>query len=268
MADTHEDIQEHSEIEQAKAPAQAKTAPHKSWRRALIVTGVVLASLIMALSILLPSLSAVIEGLTSSDDASTTAASTEAATTEDAATTEASTEDAMQEYIDTVDERYSATVDTLKAKVEADATDKASIINLANTYYTWGTSVTNYATSDAQQEHVQELLQNAITYYDQYLALEDSNAVHVNRALCQYYLGDINSSIHALEDFCETVADYAPAWANLGMMYTSAGENDLALSAYNKALTVDPNDEYGLKSSIESQIETLSATTKDAETAE
>lgn len=258
--------QEAASQEQAAEERQAYAATSK-WRKPLITAAVVLASLIMAISILLPSLSAVIEALTTTEPETTEAATTEAAT-EAAETEEATTEDSMQSYIDTVDERYSATADTLKAKVEADATDKASLINLANTYYTWGSALANYATSDEQVAHETEVFQNAITYYDQYLALEDASAAHVNRALCQFYIGDANSAITALQEFCANNDSYAPAWANLGMMYYACGESSMALDAYNKALAVDPDDEYGLKSSIETQINTISAATEDAATTE
>lgn len=255
------------QAEEATAQEQATEAKQQyeatsKWRKPLIVVAVVLASLIMAISILLPSLSAVIEAFTSSDEtATTTEVETVDAESEDAA-------DSMQGYIDTVDERYSATADSLKAKVEADGSDKASLINLANTYYTWGTAVNNYASSDEQKAHVTELLNNAITYYDQYLALGDSGAAYVNRALCQYYIGDTDAAREALEKYVVTNASYAPAWSNLGMMYNAAGETEKALQAYNNVLTVDPNDEYGLKSNAQSQVDSLSATTDEAETTE
>lgn len=246
---------------ETKPTKPKQQGPNKA-RRTLVVIAVVFASLIMAISILLPSLSAVIEALTSgseatTEEAATTEASTEDATTEDA-TTESSEDDTTSSYIETIDERYSATADSLKEKVEADATDKASLINLANTYYKWANSVAYYASTDEQDTHSNELFQSAYDYYDQYLALESSNSAYANRALCQFYLGDINSAIVSLEDFVAQTADYAPAWADLGMMYTAAGENELALNAYNKALEVDPNDTYGLKDSVESQIESLS----------
>lgn len=238
-----------------KKPASDKA------HRTIIVIGIVLASLIMAISILLPSLSAVIEAFMNSSATTEEAATTEASTESSAETEESedSTEDSMQSYIDTVDERYGSTADTLKAKVEADATDKASLINLANTYYEWASSVSNFASSDEQAAHVSELYQNAITYYDQYLALDNANSAQVNRILCQYYMGDTEAALSALEDFCAQTANYAPAWSNLGMMYNAAGDTESALSAYNKALDADPNDTYGLKSSVQSQIETLTA---------
>lgn len=244
-------------------PGEKKAASEDNgkWRKAFVVVAVVLASLVMILSILLPSLSAVIEAISSANsEAATTEASTE--------DSESSEEDALNEYIETIDERYSVPADTLKAKVEADATDKASIINLANTYYEWASSVSNFASSDEQNAHVTELAQNALTYYDLYLSLEDSNAAHVNRALAQYLAGDIAGAQAYLEDFCASVTDYAPAWSNLGMIYNATGETDLALAAYNKVLEVDPDDTYGLKENAETQISTLASTAETEDAAE
>lgn len=234
-------------------------------KRSLIAVGVVLASLIMALSILLPSLSAIVDGISSSTEAATEEAATEEATTEEAETEDASEEDnSTQSYIDTIDERYGTTADTLKTKVEADESDKASLINLANTYYEWATYVANFASTDAQNEHVEKLFQNALTYYDKYLALDDAKAARVSRAVCQFNLDSVNEAITSLEDLVAQEPDYAPAWANLGMMYNACDETDLALEAYNKVLVVDPNDTYGLKSNAESQISALSASTQES----
>lgn len=245
-----------------------KPQGQSKWRRTLIVIAVVLASLVMALSILLPSLSAVIEAFTSGSDTTEEAATTEAAESDDASTEDATTEDseadAYQEYIDTIDERYGTTAESLEAKVEADATDKASLINLANTYYQWGTSLSNFTTTDEQTLHMQEKLEAAITTYDKYLALEDSNAAQVSKIMCNYYLGNVDAAIIDLEAFCAKTANYAPAWSDLGMMYNAKGETDKALEAYNKVVEVDPNDTYGLKSSAESQITSLSASTEAA----
>lgn len=241
-----------------KAEKEAAVEAPSQARRVLVILAVVLASLIMIISILLPSLSAIIEAFTSSSSDDTEVEVVDA-TTEDE-----DSSDSMSDYIDTIDERYTTLADNLKSKVESNAEDKASLINLANTYYEWGTSVNNFASSDEQKAHVTELMQNAITYYDQYLALDDASAAHVNRALCQYYAGDTDGALASLVDFCNRVPDYAPAWSNLGMIYSAAGDTENALTAYNKVLEVDPEDTYGLATTAENQISTLSSTAEDA----
>lgn len=240
-------------------------APNKL-RRTFIVIAVVLASLIMALSILLPSLSAVIEALTSGSEATTEEAATTEASTDEAEdeSDDSSEDDTYQQYIDTINERYGTTADSLQAKVDADATDKASLINLANTYYEWGTSLSNFATTDEQTLSMQEKLNKASELYGTYLELEDSNAARVSQIMCNYYLGNVDAAINDLEAFCAKTASYAPAWSDLGMMYNAKGDTAKAIEAYSKVSEVDPNDTYGLKSSAESQISSLSATTAEA----
>ncbi len=247
------------EAEEAKADASKKL----NVRRAVVLTGVILASVIMIGSCLLPSLSAIVSGIQN-------AATTEAETTE-SDTTEAESEEAetTNSYMDDLDTRYEAIVEPLETKLESNAEDKATLINLANNYLTWGDSAQNYASTDEETEHVKELLNKAMGYYDSYLALDDASAAHVNRALCQYYLGDTSGAISALEEFCEGTSDYAPAWSNLGMMYEETGDTEKAKDAYNKALEVDPDDTCGVKSYASSQLSSLTeAETESAETTE
>lgn len=227
-----------------------------SSRRPFVLVAVILVSIIMVGSILLPSLSAIVSGMQASSGSSDTA-QTSSADTEEAATTNS--------YMDQLDSRYSATASSLESKLESSPDDAATLINLANTYLTWGDMARNYASSDDDEAHVTDLLQKAEGYYDRYLEGNDANAAHVNRALCQYYLGDTEGAIAALEQFCAGVADYAPAWANLGMMYDDAGDTDKATDAYNKALEVDPDDTCGMKSFVTSKLQSI---TSSAETAD
>lgn len=240
---------------------QSERTVNPASRRPLVLVAVVLVSIIMVGSILLPSLSAIVSGMKAS---SSSADGSDVASSDSAAATTSS-------YMDQLDSRYSATASSLESKLEANPDDAASLINLANTYLTWGDMARNYASTDDERAHVTDLLQKAEGYYDTYLASNDANAAHVNRALCQYYLGDTDGAIAALEQFCAGAADYAPAWANLGMIYEDAGETDKATDAYNKALEVDPDDTCGMKSFVTSKLQSITSsdaatdTTADAE---
>lgn len=225
-----------------------------SSRRPFVLVAVILVSIIMVGSILLPSLSAIISGMQASSSSSST---DDATTTTTAATTNS--------YMDQLDSRYSSTASSLESKLESNPDDAATLINLANTYLTWGDTAQNYASTDEEKAHVTELLQKAEGYFDEYLKNNDANAAHVNRALCQYYLGDVSDAVSALEDFVAKVADYAPAWANLGMMYQEQGNTDQAEDAYNKALEVDPNDETGMKSCVTSQLQSITSSTTSSD---
>ncbi len=227
-------------------------------RRPLVLVAVILVSIIMVGSILLPSLSAIVSGMQASSS-STDGSQSSSSDSSEAATTSS--------YMDELDSRYSSTVSSLESKLADNPDDAATLINLANNYLTWGDMARNYASTDDEQAHVTDLLQKAEGYYDEYLAGNDANAAHVNRALCQYYLGDTDGAIAALEQFCAGTADYAPAWANLGMIYEDAGETDKATDAYNKALEVDPDDTCGMKSFVTSKLQSITSSdaTTDAE---
>lgn len=234
----------------AAEDAEPRRTVKPSSRRPVVLVAVILVSIIMVGSILLPSLSAIVSGM----QASSSSSSTDAAQASEAATT-------TNSYMDQLDSRYQSTADSLAAKLESNPNDAAALINLANTYLTWGDMAKNYASTDEENAHVTDLLQKAEGYYDTYLESNDAAAAHVNRALCQYYLGDTDGAIAALEKFVAATPDYAPAWANLGMIYQAKGDTEAATNAYNKALEVDPNDENGMKSYVTSQLQALSTST-------
>lgn len=235
-------------------------------RRSAVLVGVIFVSVIMVGSCLLPSLSAIISGIQNAQ----TASSTEAATSEDASTEEADTEEAetTNSYMESLDETYQPKVEALEAKLEENAEDKATLINLANTYLKWADTGRNYASSDTDTEHVNELLTKAEGYYDSYLKLDNASAARVSRALCQYYLGDTDAAIKALKAVAADDESYAPAWTNLGMIYEDTGDTDAAKEAYNKAIEVDPNDTYGLQSYASSQLSSIESEEEAAATTE
>lgn len=238
-------------------------------RRSAVLVGVIFVSVIMVGSCLLPSLSAIISGIQNAQESSTT----EAATSEDAST-ESSTDEAETEaettnsYMDSLDETYQPKVEALEAKLEENAEDKATLINLANTYLKWADTGRNYASSDADTEHVNELLTKAEGYYDSYLKLDNASAARVSRALCQYYLGETDAAIKALKEVAADDESYAPAWTNLGMIYEDTGDTDAAKEAYKKAIEVDPNDTYGLQSYASSQLSSIESEEEAAATTE
>ena len=269
--DTKNNVEQHGESAGAKGEthqagsaadplAQAAKPKPKAARRPLVFAAVIVCSVIMVGSFLLPSLSAIISGVQNTvkeNSATTAAATTDAATTEEAQTTNT--------QLEQVDSTYSSKTEGLEAKLDEtdEASDAATLINLGNTYYTWATQAKTYASTEDEESHVSELYTKAQGYYDRYLALEDASAARVGRIMCQYYLGDTAGAIAALEEFCASVDDYAPAWADLGKMYEDEGETEKATDAYNKALDADPDNKYGQQSTVNSA---LSALTADAST--
>ncbi|MBM6817449.1 tetratricopeptide repeat protein [Olsenella uli] len=170
--------------------------------------------------------------------------------------------------IESLDEDYQPVISDLEAKVAENAEDTASLLALGRYYFSWGASVAQLAQIDSETSHANELLGKAVEYYDKYLALEDSDAARVDRALCFYYEGDTTTALNDLEQITQSSPDYAPAWANLGMLYEVRGDTDNAKSAYQKAAELDPNDDYSAKSFAEQRLDAIAQAEADAEAQE
>lgn len=239
----------------AEAAARKGSSPAKDKatnRKHLMEVAAVVFAVIMALSMMLPSLS----GCTSksSSSSATTDAATDAATDATSSTTAADTS-----TVSGVDSEYADTVAALENKLQGDPSNLATLINVANDYLQWGGSVTNVASTDDDKAHAADLYKKAMDYYDRYLALNDSKAARVNRALAQYYSGDTSGAISALEQFTAANTDYARGWAYLGMFYESQSQTDKAKDAFTKAGDADPDDTYGMRTYAEGQLSSISS---------
>lgn len=232
-------------------------AEKESSKQRLTRIGIGIFAVIMALSMTLPSLSYIFGGKNTAEEQQEAA---QAEASEDAEESEDTDEETAQASgMDTVDANYQAVVVPLEDKLKDNDKDLATLLNLGNDYMAWAGEASSYATDDASAQHVGELYDKAISYFDSYLALNDSNAVKVNRALCQFYAGDTAEATAALEQLTTDASDYGPAWANLGLLYEYQGEQDKAKDAYQKAVEVDADDEYGSKSFADRRIAAMSA---------
>lgn len=257
----------------------AKVEDKESGKQKLIRIGIGIFAVVMALSMMLPSLTYIFGN---PDDAqqqeSTTTVEAEAdadaeATDDEAADDEAADESAEaddasaeDEAADTtatgmatVDANYKAVVDPLESKLAENDKDLATLLNLGNDYMAWASAASAYALDDASAKHVTELYDKAIGCFDSYLELNDSDAVKVDRALCCYYSGNADAGLADLEKLTQDSPDYGPAWANLGMLYESKGDTEKAKEAYQKAVEADPDDEYGAKSFANRRIASMAA---------
>ena len=235
------------------SPASHKASPKKDKkdgksRAGAIAIGVF--AVVMALSMMLPSLSAIFANNAANDAGEQEQA--DASPDADGASTDVSSDSADSSLtgMDALDASYQTVVTDLEAKLQESPQDLATLLNLGNEYMSWGYAASSYAisnglTDDATESHVNDLLGKAMGYFDQYLEFNDSPAVRVNRALCQLYSGDTSGATKALEDLTQSQPDYGPAWANLGLCYEVRGDTDSAKEAYAKAQEADPDDEYG-----------------------
>lgn len=225
-----------------------KKKPEKRTRKQVVTAVAVGAfAVVMALAMMLPSFSAIFAS-GNSDDSSEASSSDSSSDSSSSDSSDSTSSDATG--IAAIDANYQPIVDELEAKLADSPQDLATLLNLGNDYMNWGYQASSYAANNNQMteenaEHVVGIFQKAMNYYDQYLALNDSNAVRVNRALCQLYSGDIDGAQAALTQITQDHPDYGPAWANLGLCYEVQGATSSAKDAYNKAKEADPNDDYG-----------------------
>ncbi len=220
---------------------------------------IVLFAVLMALSLMLPSLSAIFSSSNSSSSSSSQ-------TSSDASSDSDSSDSAEEtDYVAKADEKYGATVSALEEKYGSDPTNLATLLNLGKNYMTWGTYVRYFGSTDENTTHANELLSKAVTYYDAYLAIKDSSAVRVDKALCAYYQEEYDSSLEQLEALTESDPGYGPGWANLGMLYEAAGDEDAAKAAYAKAQETDPDDDYGAKSYAANRLASLESSDESSE---
>lgn len=158
-----------------------------------------------------------------------------------------------------IDEIYSGEADQLSAALEQDETSVENLLNLGGVYYSWGYGVLSVATTEKDRAHASELFGQAVSCYDRYLQIEDSQDVRVSRAMCLLYAGDTAGAQESLEEVVEAHPDNASAWANLGSIYEGT-DVDAAKEAYQNAIAADPDDEQGANSYATSRLSLLEGT--------
>lgn len=249
-------------------------------------------AVIMALSMMLPSLAPIFAGNTNADDQETeqqdtqqtedTSESTEdmSEKTEDSSEkteeTDNKDEDAKEESTDDVTagvpdndtlkdlaEENADEVKKFQQRLEEDPNNLAALLNLGQTYMNWGYSAQYSSSTDEEKEYSNDLLNKSIEYFDRYLALADSDAVRVQKISAQYYLGNTQESLDAMKKITEEKPEYPLAWAHLGLFYEWQYDFTNAKAAYQKAEETDPNNEYGVKSFAEEHISSINSYSAD-----
>ena len=234
----------------------SKAEQKRERQKKLTAIGIGAFAVIMALSMMLPSLSYIFGN--GADQAAEEQAAKEQAAKQEEQESEAEEQESAT-GIDLVDANYAAVVDPLEAKLSENPEDLATILSLGNDYMAWASEASVYASDDAGSAHVTELYDKAIGYFDQYLGINDSAVVKSNRAMCHLYKGDADAALQQLQDVTSETPDYGPAWVNIGIIKEYQGDTDAAKEAYQKAVEADPNDEYGAKSQADRRLAALAA---------
>lgn len=229
-------------------------------------------AVVMALSMTLPSLSAIFAGSSSDQSAEEESSDAEATETE-TKTEEASADSEKKTEAKVVGEDNVPDNDTLKSLAESnvstakkflerldkDENNLAALLNLGQTYMNWGYSANSSASTDEEKAYAKSLLDTAIDYFDRYLKLNDSATVKIDRALSQYYAGDTDEAVKALEKVCDEYPENPLAWAQLAYLYESQANTDKASEAYRKAAELDADERYGVKNYANQRLISLNA---------
>lgn len=168
--------------------------------------------------------------------------------------------------LEDVDNQFAPQAETLEKRLEADPENYELLKQLGSLYLSWGYYSSMFAQVDAERVTVNQRLEQAVSYIDRALAIEDSPELRVDRGVAKYYEGDSTAAINTLEEAVELYPDYGPAWANLGLFYESRGRTDEAIVAYEQAIKADPDDENGAKSFAEGRISSINASSSSSTT--
>lgn len=161
--------------------------------------------------------------------------------------------------IEKVDERFEPDLIDMDKALERDPSDKDTLLKAGEACLSWGSYVRMLATVDAEVSHANEILERGVGYFDRLIAIEPSDEASMNRAMCKFYEGDTSNAIQALEQLTTDSPEYAPAWANLGMLYESANRADEARAAYQSAIDLDADDKAGVRSYAQSRLDAMTA---------
>jgi tetratricopeptide (TPR) repeat protein len=272
----------------ANKPQKELGGPRQMSKGTKIVIGVF--AVIMALSMTLPSLAPIFandsnddtqeqetqtedkdgaaEGESTDDAEGDEAADTDNASESGESTTDEAKDDAAagvpdNETLKNLADENADEVKKFEDRLEKDPNNLAALLNLGQIYMNWGYSAQYSSTTDEERDYSKELLNKSVEYFDRYLAIEDSDAVKVQRLSSLYYLGETQESLDAMKKITEENPDYPLAWAHLGLFYEWQYDQANALDAYKKAAETDPKDEYGVKSFADEHVKSINQSTSN-----
>ncbi|MEE0027178.1 MAG: hypothetical protein U0J70_06295 [Atopobiaceae bacterium] len=272
----------------ANKPQKELGGPRQMSKGTKIVIGVF--AVIMALSMTLPSLAPIFandsnndeqeqetqtedkdeaaEGESTDDAEGDEAADTDNASESGESTTDEAKDDAAagvpdNETLKNLADENADEVKKFEDRLDKDPNNLAALLNLGQIYMNWGYSAQYSSTTDEERDYSKGLLNKSVEYFDRYLAIEDSDAVKVQRLSSLYYLGETQESLDAMKKITEENPDYPLAWAHLGLFYEWQYDQANALDAYKKAAETDPKDEYGVKSFADEHVKSINQSTSN-----
>lgn len=168
------------------------------------------------------------------------------------------------ESLQDIDEMYGPVVENAKAALQGDEENFDKLNDVARYYLEWA-SYASYFAGEGDTDHVVELYDEAIAYFDRALKVKDDPGMHVDRIVAQFYRDSTagvetatTDAVAAMEEYLQgDGAEYAPGWMRMGMLYEYAGDQEQAKAAFERAAELDPDDEQGIKTAAEQEIAAL-----------
>lgn len=242
-------VREVEPLAEGEDPEEVEEAqkPRASFRQIATTVIVVFFALLMAVSMMLPSFAQIFSSNRQADEARQQMGSQAQDTTGWASGSGSEGSAATSSSVDGVLNAYADQIADQEQKLQDDPDNLAALLGAGNAYMTAASQAQSYASTEADAKKIIEFYDQAISYFDRYLELNDSVTVKVSRALCILQEGKSDEALTELQQITKDYPDYGPGWAYLGLALENKGNMDSARKAFEKAQEVDPNDEYGAK---------------------
>lgn len=161
--------------------------------------------------------------------------------------------------VTTINTKYEPQVTALKAMVASEPTSYTALVSLGNTYFDWAQELSQASqTSTSALAATPPLWLQAKDAYGRAVKAKPGEAgVTVDYAISTFYSGETTAAIAIAEPIAKTQPKFAPAWLNLGVFYSAAGQNAKAIDAFEKYLKLDPTGAQGNSAYAKEQLTAL-----------
>lgn len=159
--------------------------------------------------------------------------------------------------VEGAEKKYAKAIAEYEAKVEADPTDRPSVVELGNLYFDMALEANNVAKNFDELLVVQAWWAKSAEVYEDAVKIQYESPVEVDAAIAMYYSGDTTAALEAVTQVTDRDPGFAMAWMNLGQFREGAGDVAGAIEAYEKYLEVDATNTTGYRRSVEDRLKEI-----------